>query len=236
MNKRLLYFICDNKYKDCLLYNLEKFHSLGENKNIETLCISPADFLTSNIPAKHFLILNDFDYKFTAKFMVGRFEKLKSYKSVLYLDCDAIIKKDINPIFDEIEAQPHKIHAMVEGDDINQAGEWHKIGNEIFNKNQPAFNAGIFGFCAEMIYALDPLLDMIAKWRSLAIADQPIFNKYIIEKNIAVGTLNRHCYFHSPISSYKKVNKISLQDAAVVHFLGDAYCGKSVERMRAILS
>jgi lipopolysaccharide biosynthesis glycosyltransferase len=76
------------------------------------------------------------------KLKIFQYDKIDTYKKILYLDTDVLINSDINVLFD-IEISSDKLYALEEGTISHDF--W---GSQFFDskKDDPAFSAGVFYF------------------------------------------------------------------------------------------
>lgn len=232
--KNLVYFISDDKYKDILSYNLSCFYKSSKSSNIDVCCITPQNSL---ITKEHYNLngvycIENFDFRYSAKFVIGEWIGSSQYENFLYLDTDAVPIKDLNVVFDDIQNEPDFIHGVIECTNLNSTSDYHRFSGITFDENTPAYNAGSFGFNKKMLSKMKIFLEYIEINKQKAFLDQSLFNEFFISEKIITPTLSKYVYLYNQNNIYKDINKINIQEAHIVHFLGNAYSGKSVKNIQ----
>jgi hypothetical protein len=229
--KNLLYYIVNDNYKSILQYNLSYLRKHLKDTNIDVCCIVPEN--SSIIREQHLYSLNEiyeinpFDYRYTAKFLIGEWPKHELYENFLYLDTDAIPVKDVSLLFEEINNSPDFLHGVIEALCLNKESHYHRFSGTVFPESAPAYNAGTFGFNKKLIPKFKSFVEYINTNRSKAHLDQSLFNEFFTQENCFASTLSKYTFLFNKDNIYKNINKITIQDATIIHFLGNAYSGKS---------
>ena len=230
----LVYYICDNNYSDVLEINLKHLY---QHNNVDTCCIAPHGFIPeAKYAPTHIHYVDDFDYKYTAKFIIGDWDKIYNYENILYLDVDAIPKKDLGEIFETIQNQNDIIHGVVEKISLNNSDSYHKFSNDHYPDNTFAYNAGTFGFNIKMLNIFKDYLLFTSEIKNIAELDQPIFNEFFNKIKLIQPTLSKFVHLYNMNDIYKDINQTSLDSASIVHFLGNAYSGKNINIINSILT
>lgn len=237
-NKNLIYLICDNSYKELLNFNIDNIlNNISDEIDICIIC--PEDFrLDEKYLLKNIFLFKqeNFDYRHTAKFTICKFQDIEKYKNLLYIDCDAIITKNISSIFECINSNHNIIHGIREIEDFDQRinDPYFRFTSKSFEDNQIGFNCGTFGFNIKMRHKINELLDFCLKNKNLALCDQPLYNEFLIENKLIENTLSSFVYFYCQSVHYDKMNSES--DCSIIHFLGNAYQGKHVDNIKSIIN
>lgn len=216
--KNLIYSIVDKNFIKQFKYF---YHSLMKvNSEIPLLCITPADLEIKFSNIFQFK-LNDFDYRYTGKYQITKWEKFDNYENFLYLDADIYFQKDPLEIFKEIEKNCDMIHGVKEGDSIINASLNHRIENDIIYKDSPYFNAGTFGFNKKLKTKIQEFaLYVFENKNSESIHDQPLFNKFF--RNTITENLSKH------IEIFEVVKPINPK---ITHLAGSFYNSLEKEKI-----
>jgi len=229
--KNLIYFIVNDNYKSILQYTLSSLRKHIKDTNIDVCCIVPENNSITNERYLYALDeiyeINPFDYRYTAKFLIGEWPKHELYENFLYLDTDAIPVKDVSTVFQEINNSPDFVHGVIEAPCLNKESHYHRFSEIIFPENAPAYNAGTFGFNKKLIPKFKSFVEYINTNRSKAYLDQSLFNEFFTIENCFQPTLSKYTFLFNQDDIYKNINKITMQDATIIHFLGNAYGGKN---------
>jgi hypothetical protein len=228
--KNLIYYIVNDNYKNILQYNLLHLHKNLKNENIDICCIVPQN---SSITKEHYSLdgvyeIEPFDYRYTAKFLIDGWDKHTEYENFLYLDVDAIPVKDVSLIFEEINNSPDYVHGVIESFCLNKESNYHRFSDTVFDNSAPAYNAGTFGFNKKLIPKFKSFVEYININKSKAYLDQSLFNEFFTQENCFIPTLSKYTFLFNKDNIYKDINKVTIQDATIIHFLGNAYSGKNV--------
>ena len=236
MNNNLIYFICDDFYKDVLEFNISKCIK-NSNINFDICIICPIGFKLNREINKNifFFEQNEFDYKFTAKFNICNWDQIKNYKNILYLDVDAIVNSSIEGIFETINSDKNIIHGVKEVTNINDRinDVFFRFTKSIFDNKAIGYNCGTFGFNKKMLKTIKELLNFCELHKKEAFCDQPIYNEFIIKRNLISNTLSNFVYLYGDESYYNKINKIKKEKASIIHFIGGAYSGKNLNLIKS---
>jgi lipopolysaccharide biosynthesis glycosyltransferase len=228
----LVYYICDDYYKDVLSVNLKHLY---KHNDVDTCCIAPRGFKPNKKHSPtHIYYVDNFDYKYTAKFIISEWNKISNYENILYLDTDAIPCKPLHDVFNTIQEQNNVMHGVLEKLSLNKSDLYHKFSHDIYPDNTHAYNAGTFGFNIKLLPILNEYIQYTNEVRGKAILDQPIFNEFFNKKKIIYPTLSKFTYLFNDI--YKDINNTPLSLASIVHFLGNAYAGKHADIIDSILT
>ena len=209
----LIYFAIGNNYKDCLFICLNQ---LVKYSNADICCISSESFALDNLNIKTY-ILNDFDYKYSARFNIVNWEYFDNYENFLYLDSDVLCYKKTDDIFNDIQNQPDIVHGVRELQSIQETTD------EMFRLSQNplpvscAYNSGSFGFNKKIKPVFSEFLRFIEQNKSIAINDQPLFNEFFIARKIIGPTLSKYVYLEG--RQYEPINIIKQKDAVIRHFV-----------------
>jgi len=150
---------------------------------------------------------------------------ISDYLNILYLDVDVLIKKDINPLFENI-IEREKVYVLEEGDISQNCDYW---GNVLFSQEEidktedkSAFTSGIILFRnCEVINTLFEKIkkDMIDRDQHFSTVDQPYFvynaMKYKLYDN---KKLKAHIL---DFRSVKQIEKIADSDKTIVHYCNE---------------
>ena len=150
---------------------------------------------------------------------------IEKYQTVLYLDTDIIIKKDLNQIFDNV-IEREKIYVFEEGDISSHCDYWgHTLftGEEIDKfEDKTAFTSGVILFRnCEVINTLfeKTKKDMIDREQHFSTIDQPflIYNamKYKLYDN---KKLKDHVL---DFRSVKNINTINDSNKSLLHYISE---------------
>lgn len=234
-NKNLVYYICDESYKDVLQLNLK--HLYQNNDTVDTLCITPNNFSFQEheIGTTYVAHTDVFDYRYTSKFIINKWSLAHNYENFLYLDVDAVPVRPLNDIFNCIEQQKYIIHGVREKNSLQRSDLYHKFSNTVYPEHIHAYNAGTFGFNKGCLNYFNVLLEYINSVKQHASLDQPIFNEFFVTLNLIYPTLSNFVHLYND-DCYKDINKISTKEASVIHFLGNAYSGKNVHALEYVLN
>jgi lipopolysaccharide biosynthesis glycosyltransferase len=237
MKKNLIYYICDNAYKDILQINLKCFNK-NNNKDIDTCCIVPKgfQFLENDLKPTHIIEVDNFDFKYTAKFIINKLNLASNYENFLYLDVDAIPVKSLESVFECIENQKNIIHGVKEVDCLNTNIGYFKFSDTNYDLSIKGFNAGTFGFNKINLNSFNILLEYINSVKNKAVCDQPIFNEFFSSLNLIQPTLSDFVYLKNIGGAWDSINKISIKDSSIIHFLGACYTGKDLNYINSIIS
>jgi hypothetical protein len=234
MNKNLLYFSIDKNYIECLLFNLDL---LNKHQNNFDICLISPFKIEKKYNINHIL----YDYnKFFSKLDILNYENYENYENFLYLDADAFVIKNINIIFDKIDSNKNNLHGVRELFDINRNinDYFFRFSNKIY-KNNDLFNFGTFGFNIKMTDSLKEFKKYIEKNINYAKIDQALYNEFFAgEKRNIIPTLSEYVYLGEDNNAvYKDINKISYQDAKIIHLLGNYCNGQSkIHRAKLLLT
>jgi lipopolysaccharide biosynthesis glycosyltransferase len=231
--KNLIYFISNKKYKDVLQYNIENINRL--HNDIDICCIADKDLnFDSNETKPNFVYyIDNFDYRYTAKYIIFEWEKSNQYDNFLYLDTDSVVTKNILEIFSIIENNKNIIHGTKEGEYLNTTGSYHKFTDKVYEHNPPFYNAGIFGFNKMLLSTFPDFITYINTNKNSAFIDQALFNEYFAgEKNLLQNTLEPFVH----LFTQNKTTRDLFKNAHIIHFLGGMYDGKSVNCIKEIFA
>jgi len=208
--KNIIYFIVNEEYLKLFKYSYYSIRKVDQN--IPILCIVPKGFNQLNKLDVLIFEQENFDYQYSSKYSVTNWPQFDGHDNYLYLDCDTISLKNINFIFDEIEKDKNKIHAVKEHESINNAGKNHNFNQTKFEKDTFCVNAGVFGFNKKLKQEFKNFLNFIEDNKDKAIHDQPLFNIYFYGK--IKDSLNNHVEM---FEYWKPFNP------KIVHLLGSTY-------------
>jgi lipopolysaccharide biosynthesis glycosyltransferase len=212
--KNLIYTICDNNYKQLLhlwLHGIKKY-----NSDVDILIICPENLDIDDNVLTH-RVLN-FDYKYSAKFLIGQYKNIKDYKNILYLDLDIVCKNSLSPVFSIIENNNKVINGVIEKASLKNSDHFHRYSDAytyLIKDNWLAFNAGTFGFSINIVEVFKEYLDYTSEHLD-KLCDQPIFNMFFNGNNLIVPTLSDYVYLHN-----YSINTKSIEEYPLIHFLGD---------------
>lgn len=231
----LLYLITNESYKSVLDYNLNCLRR--KNPDLDVCCIISSDctLKPEEKGVKYIFPIDPFEYRYSAKFTICNWDKTHLYENFLYLDTDAIPIKNLNIIFDSIEKDPDFLHATIEQPCLNECDQYHRFSGNIFDSKSPAYNAGMFGFNKKLLPKFNEFLYFIDKNKSKAYLDQSLYNEFFTSNNLFKPTISDFSHLYNSQNLYSHVNKLSIQDSYIVHFLGSAYLGKNIDYMKNIL-
>ena len=229
--KNLLYFISDIKYKNILQYNINRIKEIS-NANFDICCIAEKTltFTQEEIQPDFIYYIDNFDYRYSAKYEIESWQHSINYDNFLYLDTDCIVKKNINQIFKVIENNKHIIHGVMEYNiSLNTANiGFHRFSTKIYPHTPMCFNAGTFGFNKNILPLLTEFKEYITLNKKLAFIDQSLFNEFFAgEKNILQNTLCSYVNLFNSDSIYGDINGTTFKNAHIIHFLGGMYLGKN---------
>lgn len=208
--KNIIYFIVNEEYLKLFKYSYYSIRKVDEK--IPILCIVPKGFKQLNSLDVLIFEQEDFDYRYSSKYSIINWPQFDSYDDYLYLDCDTIILKNLNTIFDEIKKDDSKIHATKEHESINEGENYHNFNKTIFEKDTFCVNAGVFGFNKKLKQELKNFLNFIEENKKKAIHDQPLFNIYFYGK--IKDSLNNHVEMFEYWKPF---------DPKIVHLFGSPY-------------
>jgi lipopolysaccharide biosynthesis glycosyltransferase len=228
-NKNLIYYQVNEAYLNCFLYNVKLCRKYNDT---DICCIIPKT-LQEKIPADIFFFCpEEFDHRSTAKYQIVNWERFHEYDNILYLDCDAFVKKTLTPIFDIIQNEPNYIHGVKELHNLKDGDHYFRITKNIYEEgHNHAYNAGTFGFNKQLTPYFIELIDYIKQpeYQNIYVrfSEQPYFNEFFSGiKNIIKPTLSNFVYLGGRNSSFNSTsprsctNSMSFDDATVIHYLG----------------
>jgi hypothetical protein len=239
MKKNLVYYIVDSKYSDMFEYNISLLYKYTDMSDIDVCCITPQQsntFLKNNPQVTHVYEIAPFDYRYTAKFLIGTWPKSSLYENFLYLDTDAVPIKSILEIYDEIDRVSSSVHGVVEAVCLNKQDHYHRYSQTVFAETAPAYNAGTFGFNKKLLELINQFVSYITNNRNNAFLDQSLFNEFFTARECIIPTLSKYVHLFNEDNIYKDINKIPIHEATIVHFLGNAYSGKHPQMINNILT
>jgi alpha-N-acetylglucosamine transferase len=181
------------------------------------------------------------DYnKFFSKLEILNYENYEDYENFLYLDADAFVIKNINNIFDKINSDKKNIHGVKEKFNINENinDYFFRFSTKIYQDND-LFNFGTFGFNIKMTDSLNEFKKYIENNINYAKIDQSLYNEFFAgEKRNIIPTLSEYVYLGENNNMiYKDINKISYQDAKIIHLLGNYCNGQSkIDKAKLLLT
>jgi lipopolysaccharide biosynthesis glycosyltransferase len=233
--KNLIYYICNNQYKDIAQFNIERVQHLAPN--VDTCCIVSNDVVFNDVKPTHTYVIDNFDYRYSAKYLICKWDKRDEYENFLYLDTDAIAIKNVQQLFDIIDSDKDKVHGVKEYDNFNSCGEYHRFDNIIYPGNPVAYNAGTIGFNKKLISIFSLFLEYIELNKTKALLDQSLFNEFFISKNLLIPSFTNLVHLYGEHSEIKGDNNGTLLNAATIaHFFGGVYQGKNVNLIKEILN
>lgn len=239
-NKNLIYFICDNSYIEILNFNIDTFLN-NINQDIDICVICPNNFqLNSRYESKNIYLFkqDEYDYRHTSKFNICNWPFINNYTNILYIDVDAIIVKNPNNIFKCIDSNHNIIHSVKEVDSINDRinDGFFRFTSQIFKNNPIGYNCGTFGFNIKMLDTINDLLNFCINNKINALCDQPMYNEFLINLNLINNTLSDFVYLNGNKDYYDNINKINIDNAIIIHFLGNAYASKNINVIKSIIN
>lgn len=204
MNNNLIYTLVNfnNKYYISMFQIFLKSMILFSKLTFDLLIIT--DQKTQNIIASlkelqqfskvHFIILQDdidLYHALLRKCDIVLFKDFLKYTKIMYLDCDIIIQKDINILFNIIKAKPNILYAPAEG---TLDGDYWKLNaytssDYVYLKKNgiKSFNSGTFIFIPSLIMK----------------------KHFINVKNMALSYKGEHYYDQSFLNYYFNINNSS---------------------------
>lgn len=212
INSISLYSNIDTKTTKLLIMTSSTFYPLI--KNILT------DY--NSLPINYFILdmVDTLMESSCCKLNIFHFPLIDNYKKIIYLDTDVLINNDINNLFN-INIDSDKLYALEEGTIGNPAGYWglQFFDFSRFDKNQPAFSAGVLYFCnsPEMKLLFNDIQMHIQSHTSnglplTACLDQP----FVVYNAITQGKYNNQL-----MKLYLENNPTSIRDEMIIyHFPG----------------
>jgi lipopolysaccharide biosynthesis glycosyltransferase len=210
--KSLIYTICDNTYLEVL--NIWK-ENIQKYNDTDILVICPKSFVCPDDLATH--RLDNFEYKYTAKFSINDFNNVSEYDNFLYLDLDILCLKQIDHIFEKIDNNKNIIHGVKEGHSLRHSGPFHRfmeIDPETIDEKYAIYNAGTFGFNKNMLPIFLEYLQYTNQHLN-SLCDQPIFNMFFNQKELIQPTLWDDVYLID-----FGVNQHPMNQYPLIHFVG----------------
>jgi len=163
---------------------------------------------------------------------------VKDYDTLLYLDTDVLIKRDLTPVFDLVSED--KLYAMEEGNIEWQAGwGWQKFQYELDKyEDKTAFNSGVLLF--KNSETMKQLFADINQHR----VDEPTVFQFMDQPYIVYNTMTRGLHNNKTLKEYVLLNDINWDynpyhihsDKTIVHFIGTPGNGNGkYERMAGFM-
>ncbi len=235
MKKNLVYFICNNLYKELLQLNLDFLYANIDRSTTETLVIAAKDLKFSKGDAKpdHIFYVDSFDYKYHAKYDLTKWKYVSDYENFLYLDVDAIVIRNIENAFKACINRPLIVHSAMENPSIAKSDKNHRFSDFVYPDHIISYNAGQFGFSKQLLPLFEEFHVYIDEHKEKAYHDQSLFNEYFIQKGVIEPTYSLLTYF--TIRNWKVPNVIPIEEASIVHFFGGTFEGKPANSIEKFL-
>ena len=217
--KRLVYFAVDSNFLELLYYNLQWMRKVDDTD----VCIIAPHGLRIRPPSNnvHVFCPHHFDLWFTAKLRIVEWPQFINYDTFIYLDADAFAVRSLKDVFQTIEASPAYIHAVMEKESTDGAQKFFRISSHDY-ADQRGYNFGTFGFMRSAHPLILEFLTFVDTNRLNAKIDQALFNEFFAgAKNIMRHSLQKYVYLYNKHGLYNMVNGIILEEACIVHFLGN---------------
>lgn len=137
-------------------------------------------------------LLDNLSHALLRKFDIAQFNMLTSYDKVLYLDCDIIVQKDVNILFNKIALEKNKLYAMAEGP---LTGKYWSLNayqpsniERLEKAHVKAFNSGTFLFAPshEMSNHFKAVKELALSYKGNHFYDQSFMNYYFNTKGLSV--------------------------------------------------
>lgn len=220
MNKNLIYFSVNERYIECLNFNLTLIKKITPGC-FDVCCIIPKGLDGIAHKIHTFGLPEPFNLH-SSRFSIVQWENFENYNNFLYLDADAVLVKSPNMIFDVIERQPEFIHGVKEKENISDVTDsfFRFTTDDIYGYT--GFNSGTFGFNRKMKNVICEFIEYINANKHMALNDQPLYNEFFNGKKNILPTLSNFVYLKDPIRLYdiNKINMTSKHEATIIHFLG----------------
>ncbi len=214
-NRYLIYTIVDDRYMPLLSMWVRSIRD--HNPFLDIALIVPDVSTIPNGEINDIILLktDSFDYKYTTKYTIIKYDIFNQYTDFLYLDLDIICTKPLDEIFIKIAEYPTKIHTRTEHICLNSTDSFHKFNKDtIVDESLSAFNAGSFGFNRAFKQEIHTFLQFINNNKEHAICDQPLFNMFFSVNNKTIPTLDAYVW----LDGYR--HSLSQDKFNCIHFLG----------------
>jgi len=211
------------------------FDNIDRNTT-DVLVIADKDltFTDNETKPDHIHYIDPFDYKYTAKYLINDFKKVKKYDNFLYMDADCMaINKGVQKAFIAASNRKNILHSVKEKDSIDIAVGSHKFSNFKYPNHVIGYNAGTFSFNKALLPLFKEFLLFIEENKDKAIHDQSLFNEFFIRYGVIEPTLSLITYM--TIRSWRVENMISREEASIIHFFGGTYEGKPTDSIEYFL-
>jgi lipopolysaccharide biosynthesis glycosyltransferase len=226
-----LVYIClfhDTKYSILLKYLLESINfSCRNDKSFDIIIYTSSEIkreLVKTISGNERIIFHINDKILTkkeacsARLDIFEFPQIKSYKRILYLDTDIIIRKELNSIFNLISED--KLYSLKECENIFEYGTEFfgksLFGDEIHNyRDKSGFNSGVllFNNCSKIGNLFQIIKqDMVQRKDLMFFYDQP----FIIYNTKKLNLCNNTTLANYVQFSHSQNNN----EATILHFCG----------------
>ena len=235
MKKNLVYFICNNLYKELLVLSLDFLYVNINRETTDVLVIAANDlkFAKGETAPDHIFYVDPFDFKYHAKYDFTKWKHVHNYDNFLYMDADAIAIRNIDKAFSACYNRPHVLHCAMENNSIAKSDKNHKFSDFEYPDNIVAYNSGTFGFNKQLLPLFEEFHSYIEEHKEKAYHDQALFNEYFIQKGVVEPTYSLLIYF--TIRNWKVPNTIDIEDSSIVHFFGGTFEGKPADSIEKFL-
>lgn len=215
MNKILVYTVCNKNYFNIFNFfysSLKKF-----NNQIDILVITDTSKIFEDFSDLKILKLDYIDWKYTARFEIFKFQELKNYETILFLDCDIICQKNLHNLFETIKNEKNKLSCVQSYPSLIRQNEWFLMNNYQAKKDSVAYNSGTFGFNINQIESIKNLYFYIENNKKNNICDQPIFNAFLDINNLGVNNLKKFVWLDMDIGR----NELPINEYPLIHFVSN---------------
>lgn len=224
----LIYTISSPSFK--LLFKM-MVDTIKRYNDVDICCICPIDFDAPIKNCKYFHIDN-FDFRYTSKFVINQWEEAEKYNNFLFLDNDILCQNAITSLFDIVKSNPHFMHGVTEFQGFGEVPThnipYFRIFDNILNKESGAYNAGTFAFNKYIFPLLKEYLDFTRMHKEKAICDQPLFNEFFIDRNAVTPSLNQFVELLLDTGEAKDSNK------PLLHYNG--YYGEARPKLERMIN
>jgi lipopolysaccharide biosynthesis glycosyltransferase len=199
-----------------LAHEVVILHDGIKNSDMELISsILPTRFIEYEMPFDDISFIPDSILDYFTKMVFAKFECLKllrDYKSVMLLDYDIIIQKDISELFDYCASG---IRMMLHGSNVR--AQLHRPIND-YNMNLMGVSAGTFVFhdhIGDFLKMYDFCYSCLKTYaRELYLPEQAIFDFMIQEFNLTVTPMDPKIYSPHPN------DKTFAKEAKIIHAYG----------------
>ena len=204
-SKKVAFLILDGGLKDEKKFLIEQIVALYPNANLSFINVNDEEFLQFYTDA----------WKTSATYRFKIDSLLKKYDKVLYLDCDIIVNKSIESLYN-IDLGDNIIGMIP---DI-----WYKKQNKRFpNKKQPYFNTGVCIFNLDL-FRKEKISDKLISYYlenqdSIIYPDQDPINAVLDNRILELDYRYNWCWHWDKNEYFEERGVTNINDAVIIHYI-----------------